>query len=91
MIGARFRDRAGVRPGYWFRPKKFGLGAVPVTWQGWAATMLFGGAAGLIVHAGLHRGRIWFVLLVPLVAALLWLLANKTDGEWRVFNWGGDA
>ena len=28
-----------VRPGYWFRPKRFGYGAVPATWQGWAATL----------------------------------------------------
>lgn len=54
MIGNGFR----VRPGYWFRPKKLGWGAVPVTWQGWLATILFGGIAGLLVHAGRHRGPV---------------------------------
>jgi hypothetical protein len=78
------------RPGYWFRPKKFGFGAVPVTWQGWVATVLFGGFAGVLVNYGRHRDAIWFVLLVPLVLAFLYLLAIKTDGEWR-FRWGGDA
>jgi len=28
----------------WFRPKRLGVGAVPVTWQGWAMTL------GLIVY-----------------------------------------
>lgn len=89
MIGARFRERHSVRPGYWFRPKKFGFGAVPVTWQGWAATMAFGALVGLLVNFATHRDRLWLVLLVPLVVAFLWLVAVKTDGEWR-FRWGGD-
>lgn len=25
----------------WFRPKDFGYGATPVTWEGWLATILF--------------------------------------------------
>jgi hypothetical protein len=25
----------------WFRPKTFGYGATPITWQGWLATLLF--------------------------------------------------
>jgi hypothetical protein len=24
---------------YWFRPKRFGYGATPITWQGWAVTI----------------------------------------------------
>lgn len=24
---------------YWFKPKRYGWGFVPVTWQGWVATM----------------------------------------------------
>lgn len=90
MMGRPFRDAASVRPGYWFRPKRFGFGAKPVTWQGWAATLLFGAAAGLIVNFATHRDRLWLVLLVPLIVAFLWLVAVKTDGEWR-FRWGGDA
>ena len=33
---------------YWFRPKRYGYGATPVTWQGWALTFA---APGLIVAA----------------------------------------
>jgi hypothetical protein len=25
----------------WFRPKEFGYGATPITWEGWLATLLF--------------------------------------------------
>jgi hypothetical protein len=26
---------------YWFKPKRYGYGATPVTWQGWCATAAF--------------------------------------------------
>ncbi|MDG2534649.1 hypothetical protein P6144_13385 [Sphingomonas sp. HITSZ_GF] len=90
MIGAGWGRGGPVRPGYWFRPKRFGFGAVPVTWQGWAATFAFGALLGLIVNFATHRDRIWFVLLVPLIGGFLWLIATKTDGDLG-FRWGGDA
>ena len=46
-------------------------------------------AAGLIVNFAVHRERLWLVLLVPLIAVFLWLVAVKTDGDWR-FRWGND-
>jgi hypothetical protein len=30
---------SGARP--WFRPKTFGMGMTPATWQGWAAVLVF--------------------------------------------------
>jgi len=24
---------------YWFKPKRYGYGATPATWQGWAVTL----------------------------------------------------
>ena len=33
-----------VREGYWFAPKRYGYGAKPVTWQGWAVTLGFAAA-----------------------------------------------
>lgn len=81
------RDWYRARPGYWFRPKLFGWGAVPVTWQGWAATL------GLIVlslpiaYLAEARGTALLVLLVPLIVGFVWLSRVKTDGEWR-WRWG---
>jgi len=90
VTGARFRDAFRVRPGYWFRPKRFGIGAVPVTWQGWAATFAFLPIIAVIVNFATHRDRLWLLLLLPVVGAYLGLVASKTDGGWR-FRWGGDA
>ena len=81
--------------GYWFRPKRYGYGATPVTWQGWAIT---GGAVLVIVVAALlllHNGEkttvawIAFFAIEAVVIAVLWIVSrSKTDGDWR-WRWGG--
>ena len=80
--------------GYWFKPKRYGYGATPVTWQGWALT---GGAVAVIVVAALlllHNGEksagawIAFFAIEVVVIAVLWIVSRrKTDGEWR-WRWG---
>jgi len=42
----------------WFRPKAFGWGLVPITWQGWAYSAAWLGVVGLpfIVLAARHQG-----------------------------------
>ncbi len=69
---------------YWFRPRRFGYGAQPVTWEGWAVTL-----GSLVVFLGgfqlaLWRGE-WLIALlaVAFLAAVLLLAKAKTDGEWR--------
>ncbi|WP_066800333.1 hypothetical protein [Sphingomonas soli] len=84
---ARLRERYRVRPGYWFAPKMFGLGAVPVTWQGWAATLVFVALAVVIAMLAEHRSDIWIILLIPLILGFIGLSRAKTDGGWR-WRWG---
>jgi hypothetical protein len=79
---------------YWFRPKRYGYGATPVTWQGWA---LIGAAVAVIVAATVlvlpHDRQSPAVLLTffaieAAVLAVLWVIVRrKTDGEWR-WRWG---
>ncbi len=85
----RYRNSQRVRPGYWFRPKTFGWGAVPVTWQGWLVTVLFMTAAAIVGNVANHRGPTWLVLLVPLTLGFILLCWTKTDGGWS-FHWGDD-
>jgi len=81
------RNRFRARPGYWFVPKLFGWGAVPVTWQGWLATLVFVGLAVLIGSTAEHRSPMWLALLVPVALVFLWLSWAKTDGGWH-WHWG---
>jgi hypothetical protein len=81
---------------YWFKPKRYGYGATPVTWQGWAVTaaavIVIAGTAHLIVthHAASPWAWIAFFAIEAVVIAALWIFTRrKTDGEWR-WRWGND-
>jgi hypothetical protein len=78
---------------YWFKPRRYGHGATPTTWQGWAAIIVF-----LIVVPLVALGLMWampnvfgllaIVIFIPLAAYFfITLVRNKTDGEWR-WRWG---
>jgi hypothetical protein len=78
---------------YWFRPKQYGYGATPVTWQGWTITMA---AMAVVVAASLlfpllAAGSPWAlaaVVIDVLAIAALWIISRrKTEGEWR-WRWG---
>ena len=77
--------------GDWFAPKKFGFGSgLPISWQGWAITILY--AVAMIVAAGAlmprHRG-IAIGIIVPLTAAFLVISAQHTRGGWK-WRWRGE-
>lgn len=80
---------------YWFKPKRYGYGATPVTWQGWLVTLV-GPAVfvAAVLFAGRHhelsRPLVWLPLGVLLAAMLTWSIIvtrRHTDGEWR-WRWG---
>jgi peptidoglycan/LPS O-acetylase OafA/YrhL len=78
---------------FWFKPKNYGFGATPITWQGWA---LVGVYVAIVVAATLmFVGRqksppawiSWIIVMV--VATSVMTLASwlKTDGTWQ-WRWG---
>lgn len=80
---------------YWFRPKSYGYGATPNTWQGWAviaAAVIVMVVAALLILP--HRAQspaalIAFLAVEAVVLAALWVICRrKTEGEWR-WRWGG--
>jgi hypothetical protein len=80
---------------YWFKPKRYGYGATPTTWQGWAVT--FGAVAAILAASlTLRRSfeRDWGLAAmlgfdVIALIALAVVCRRKTDGEWR-WRWGGE-
>jgi hypothetical protein len=80
---------------YWFRPKRYGYGATPVAWQGWA--LIFGAvlviAAAAVLFLGRHHPLVASALLAffateAAVLAALWMIGRrKTEGEFR-WRWG---
>lgn len=88
----RKRDRVAAKnelddpQGAWFAPKRYGYGATPVRWQGWAlvaayiAAMLGIGSSGLPVTA-------LVVLIAAVTVAFIVITIHKTPGAWR-WRWG---
>ena len=81
---------------YWFKPKRYGYGATPVTWEGWAVT---GAGIAIILIAslllsdwsavGLANWIAFVAVVTSTVAALSIVSARKTDGVWR-WRWGNE-
>ncbi len=80
---------------YWFKPKSYGYGATPVTWEGWAVTLA---AVIVVVVSVVTMNRLvaqsnavaWLTWAVLIAAATWWFVQfcrRRTDGEWR-WRWG---
>ena len=73
----------------WFAPKRYGLGATPVTWQGWALTLGLVGILILLSRTFAGRPILLFAAAVPLVVAFVVIVARTTRGGWH-WRWGED-
>jgi len=81
---------------YWFKPKRYGYGATPVTWQGWAFTL--GTVAAMVavsVYLRLTEPHDWALAAMfgfdVLALAFLFIVSRrKTEGGFR-WRWGDRA
>ncbi len=82
---------------YWFKPKRYGFGATPTNWKGWASTFAFMlvllslffvvmGARSGAVSVGVPV--IWGALVAVATWVFLGIARARTDGGWR-WRWGG--
>jgi acyl-CoA synthetase (AMP-forming)/AMP-acid ligase II len=72
---------------FWFKPKTFGYGATPATWQGWSVMAVYAAVIAGCVAVNLHTHSLAVRVgsLVAIVAATIVLVAvsvQKTDGAW---------
>lgn len=79
---------------YWFMPKRYGYGLVPISWEGWLVTALFtavlllGGLPMLTLLKPEGLGAIVFIVWVTIAStALLHIAKPYTKGDVR-WNWG---
>jgi hypothetical protein len=78
---------------YWFTPRRYGYGATPATWQGWAALLALPLVCALVTLALFAwlppvMAFILFAIFLPAAVFVFIALARtKTDGEWR-WSWG---
>ncbi len=82
---------------YWFKPKRYGYGPTPVTWEGWA---LVGAFVAVVIGAttvemgsgtpGITQMVIASAIIVLAVVVTTVVSRFKTDGAWR-WRWGPEA
>lgn len=73
----------------WFAPKRYGFGATPITWQGWALTFGFV-AIAIVTAASFARRPVQLVaVLVPVTVAFMVICARTTRGGWH-WRWGDE-
>ena len=75
-----------MHEGFWFAQKRFGYGAVPVTWQGWLTTLAYLvliAAIALEVPGHFLKAG----LMLPLSMVYIYFVWTKTDGGFR-WRWG---
>ena len=84
----RRNDRTTLRAGeeYWFVPHAFGVGARPVTWQGWALTLGFVALVTAVARL-LPGNEPKFAVGLALTVLFVVICRRKTDGGLR-WRWG---
>jgi hypothetical protein len=78
---------------FWFKPKTYGYGVTPSTWEGWAvvAVYILVFFASTLMLADPQRSAwtwfSWFAVLAVATASMVLISLYKTDGAWR-WRWG---
>ncbi len=79
----------------WFKPKRYGFGATPGSWQGWLLVAvnlaIVVGATWMILPTDLPLPTIdwgaWLALVIGSTAATIWISYRTTEGGWH-WRWG---
>ena len=74
---------------YWFKQKRFGYGAAPVTWQGWVLMLVYLAIVLGCIAMSAWRLDLAAILLVAATAVFMRWSWLKTEGGWR-WRWGND-
>ena len=82
---------------FWFKPKSYGYGLTPITWEGWLCTLvlvvLIFGAAFVndffTPETGFNEVVVFVMIATLLGMAFTFIFKGKTDGEMR-WRWGED-
>ncbi len=79
---------------FWFRPKAYGYGVTPSTWEGWVvvAVYILVIFASTLLLADPQRSvwtwLSWIAVLAIVTASMILISLYKTDGTWQR-RWDG--
>jgi isoprenylcysteine carboxyl methyltransferase (ICMT) family protein YpbQ len=78
---------------FWFKPKSYGYGATPVTWEGWAVVVAHVAVVLSCIAVLAVRDQTFFTwlstiaLIIVATSVMVLVSLQKTDGNWR-WRWG---
>lgn len=79
---------------HWFKPKRYGLGAAPSSWQGWALTLVYVAAVtALGIWFSAEEGQVaaratpFIFITLTLTIIFVGIAWRTTEGGWR-WRWG---
>ena len=78
---------------YWFKPKTFGYGATPTTWEGWTLVtvytlVLVAGIVAMTLRKESFAIDIASLAVIGVVTVVMVVVSvQKTDGAWH-WSWG---
>jgi hypothetical protein len=79
---------------FWFKPKTFGYGATPTTWEGWAVVAIYSLVVlGCVVAMTVRKDSFSafvssMAMIVVATVVLVVVSVQKTDGAW---GWNAGA
>jgi len=82
---------------YWFKPRRYGYGAAPASWEGWLVSVVM---VALVVVSIVAMNQmvdrsnfvawlVWAAIIAGGVLGFARMARQRTDGEWR-WRWGDD-
>jgi hypothetical protein len=71
----------------WFAPKRYGIGGVPIRWQGWALVIGFVAALTALILAFRGQPLQLIAAAIPLTVGFLVIASRTTRGGLR-WRWG---
>ena len=82
---------------YWFKQRRYGMGATPSTSQGWVLMLVFLAViiacVALVLVAGANNSPAGviaaFAALLIATLVMIWVSWRKTEGGWR-WRWGDE-
>jgi accessory gene regulator protein AgrB len=72
---------------YWFKPKKYGYGAMPSSIEGWLVTLIFILITAYVAIKFSNNTFYFIIYLIVGIVIFMSIAKRKTDGEWRL-RWG---
>ncbi len=72
---------------FWFKPKKYGYGSYPCTWEGWVLIFFYIILLVLIIKNITFDRYLFYISIFMWTVSIVFLSKEKTEGKWK-WRWG---